>query len=281
MEAVHLPSLLPPLVLVAVFVAEQFWPVARRPGWCDYGFNILIALSTGLLAMPIGAAAATWSGALRTRLPWQPSSFSFSDIAALPLAGPVLEAIALIFVPLLLHDAWFYWAHRMEHRVAFLWEFHKLHHSDELLNASTFARDHFLQAAWIAFFPPFTLGLVFDLGTVETGRAATYSMLFLSQQSMLYHSALRLRLPRLDRILVTPQVHRIHHSRDPRHCDCNFADVFPLFDIVFGTYRRPARDEFPATGLGPDYPAPRSLWRAQAGPAAAALRTLLPRAPAR
>ena len=46
-------------------------------------------------------------------------------------------------VPLLLHDAWFYWAHRIEHRVPLLWEFHKLHHSDELMNASTFARDKF------------------------------------------------------------------------------------------------------------------------------------------
>jgi len=48
-----------------------------------------------------------------------------------------------------------------------------------------------------------------------------------------------------------------------------FADALPIFDLVFGTYYRPRREEFPATGLGPDFPAPRSLLSAQFGPLAA------------
>jgi len=58
----------------------------------------------------------------------------------------------------------------------------------------------------------------------------------------------------LDRIIVTPQVHRIHHSVDPSHYNRNFADALPLFDILFGTYYRPQAQEFAATG-----PARRSL----------------------
>ena len=174
-----LPNLLiVPLLLVPYMIAERFWPVERAPGWRDYGLNMLIFASTAFLVLPAGIAAGMWSAGLRGLLPWQPIAFSFEEIGRIPVAGPVLEILALIVVPLLLHDAWFYWAHRIEHRVPFLWEFHKLHHSDELMNASTFARDHFLQAAWIAFFPAFTLGLVFDLSVVESGRAATYSMLF-------------------------------------------------------------------------------------------------------
>ena len=83
---------------------------------------------------------------------------------------------------------------------------------------------------------------------------------------MFYHSAIRVRLSWLDRMLVTPQVHRIHHSVDAEHYNRNFADVLPTLDIVFGTYDRPEREAFPAAGLGPDFPAPRSLVSAQFGP---------------
>jgi len=172
----------------------------------------------------------------------------------------------MIFVPLVLHDLWFYWAHRLEHRVPLLWAFHKLYHSDELMNTSTWARDHFLQAAWTAFFPAFTLGLIFDLRLADAGKAALYSNLFLMAMSLFYHSAIRAQLPWLDRILVTPQVHRIHHAVDPAYHNRNFADALPIMDILFGTYHRPAKNEFPQTGLGPDFPAPRSIWSAQFGP---------------
>ena len=94
----------------------------------------------------------------------------------------------MITVPLTLHDTWFYWAHRLEHRVPLLWEFHKIHHSDENMNASTYERDHFLQTAFRGFFSVFTLGLIFDLDLREAGQAAFYSSVVLSVWSMFYHS---------------------------------------------------------------------------------------------
>jgi sterol desaturase/sphingolipid hydroxylase (fatty acid hydroxylase superfamily) len=268
-----------PLPLVPFFVAEQLRPVERRPSWRDYGLNVLISMSTAVLALPAGVAAGLWSARLREILPWPLPGLSLAGIGSLPCAGASLETLALTFIPLVVHDAWFYWAHRIEHRVPFLWEFHKLHHSDELMNASTFARDHFLQAVWITLFPVFTMGLVLDLSPIQSGKAALYSSLFLTLQSMLYHSAIRIRLRWLDRVLVTPQVHRIHHSPDPNHYNRNFSDSLPLFDILFGTYHRPGRDEFPSTGLGATQPVPRSLWVAQVAPVRAALRTLAARQP--
>ena len=85
----------------------------------------------------------------------------------------------MIFVPLFLHDFWFYWSHRIEHKVPVLWAFHRLHHSDERMNTSTWARDHFLQNAWRAFFSVFTLGMIVDLDLTEAGKAALYSNMFL------------------------------------------------------------------------------------------------------
>ncbi len=85
---------------------------------------------------------------------------------------------------------------------------------------------------------------------------------------MFYHSAIRVKLPWLDRILVTPRVHRIYHSADTKHYNTHF--TLPIFDIVFGTYRRPIRNEFAAAGLGAEFPAPRSIWSAPFGPLLAA-----------
>ena len=267
-----------PLLMVPFIVAEQIWPAERRPGWRDYGINLLIAASTIYLAMPAAVAAGLAAEALRPALPWQPFALSYDSIGAVAGAGPALRIAAMILIPLVLHDLWFYWAHRIEHRVGFLWEFHKLHHSDPVMNCSTFGRDHFLQAVWIAVFPAFTLGLLFDIGAAQAGEAGACSTLAVTLLSMFYHSAIRVRLPWLDRVIVTPQVHRIHHSADPAHHDRNFADVFPLMDILFGTYHRPARDAFNATGLGSAGDRHATIWQAQAGPVRKALRLALRRA---
>lgn len=129
-------------------------------------------------------------------------------------------------------------------------------------NASTYGRDHFLQTAWRTFFSMFTLGLIFDLEMKDAEQAALVFSVFLVMLSQFYHSATRIRVPWLDRVLVTPQVHRIHHSVEAVHRDKNFADGLPLFDIVFGTYWRPHADEFPETGVS-GCEAPANWWRAQ------------------
>lgn len=266
------------LPLIPFILVEQLRPVGQAPRVRDYGMNILIGLSTAYLSLPLGLLAGLWSGRLRHMLPWNPLSFTFDSIGALPRVGPSLEILAMILVPLILHDLWFYWVHRIEHKIQVFWMFHRIHHSDERMNSATYARDHFLQNGLLrAFFPVFTLGLFVDLDLSQAGKAAFYSTMFLVLLSMFYHSAIRVRIPWLDRILVTPQVHRIHHSTDPEHYNRNFADALPIFDILFGTYHRPSEGEFPATGLGPKFPAPRSIWAAQFGPVWAAVKTLAPK----
>jgi sterol desaturase/sphingolipid hydroxylase (fatty acid hydroxylase superfamily) len=250
--------------LLPFIIAEQARPLGPRPRWCDYALNIVISLSTSLLTVPVGIAAGLCSARLHPLLSWKPWS-AFHSLGHVPVVGAGFEMVATVLLSVFLHDLWFYWAHRLQHKVPFLWEVHKIHHSDERMNCSTFARDHFLQAAWTRFFPIFTLGLLFDLDPRAAGTAAFYTNAFLVLWTMFSHSAIRVRLPWLDRVLVTPQVHRIHHSRDRAHFDTNFADALPVFDILFGTYRRPRRDEFPATGVA-GFPAPRSPWAAQLGP---------------
>jgi sterol desaturase/sphingolipid hydroxylase (fatty acid hydroxylase superfamily) len=263
------------LAMIPFIIAERIWPVGQAPRFRDYGANILISLSTAYLSLPLGIAAGLWSAHLRHVLPWRPFSFTFDNIGAIPVVGSALELIAMTLVPLVIHDTWTYFSHRLEHRVPLLWAFHKIHHSDEHMNTSTWARDHFLQASWRTFFSVFTLGLIVDLDLSDAGKAALYSSVFLMCLSMFYHSAIRVQLPWLDHVFVTPQLHRVHHGSDPEYHNKNFADALPIFDILFGTYYRPRKDEFPATGLGSEFPAPKSLWAAQFGPLTAVVRTFL------
>ena len=62
------------------------------------------------------------------------------------------------------------------------------------------------------------------------------------------HSNIKINLGPLERLIVTPQYHRIHHSRLPEHVDRNFSDRLVLWDQVFGTAHF-ARDSFPPTGV--------------------------------
>lgn len=253
-----------PVMLLPFALLERRFFVARAPALRDYLFNLAINISSLALAAPFGLLAAEGAAALRGLGLWPTLAISFADVGiGVPGVDEGLRVAAMIVLPLLIHDCWFYWSHRLEHALPWLWAFHRLHHSDPNMNASTFCRDHVGQNIWRGFFSMFTLGLVFDLELKDAAQAALLSNLFLGLWSQFYHSALLIQLPWLDRVLVTPQVHRIHHSALPEHRDKNFADVFPVFDIVFGTYAPPMRHQFPATGLGDGSEPPRQWWRAQ------------------
>ena len=93
------------LPMIPFIIAEQRWPVGEAPRWREYGTNVLISLSTAFLSLPLGIAAGLWSGQLRHLLPWKPISFRFHSIGAVPVVGPVLEILAMIFVPLIIRLA--------------------------------------------------------------------------------------------------------------------------------------------------------------------------------
>ena len=264
------------VMVIPFIVVERFRPVGAPPPWRLYGLNGLIALITYAIAPIVAIFAATVADRLRPILPWHTIEITFSDIRTGNAAiDPPLQLAAMILIPMLLHDTWFYWAHRLEHKIPLLWRFHRLHHSDPAMNATTYMRDHFLQQVYRSFFSMFTIGLIFDLDLRQAQQAALYSGIVSGLLSAFYHSAIRVRVSWLDRIVVTPQVHRIHHSIEPAHYNKNFADNFPIFDIVFGTYQTTRADEFPPTGLA-DW-CPRNIWVAQIEPVVSASRMLLRR----
>ena len=172
-------------------------------------------------------------------------AFRFLPSAPRQLAyeGPLTSA-ARAFAIIFIIDFLYYWYHRLQHKVHALWMIHELHHSEGEMNIFTSYRTYWLEypiQAVVITAPAFYL---VGLETAALAIVVTVSTLFL----MSSHSNIRLSLGPLTPVLVGPQLQRIHHSRLLEHRDQNFAQVFPIFDILFGTYYRPAPDEYPPTG---------------------------------
>ena len=155
------------------------------------------------------------------------------------------ERCISIIIYLLSVDFFYYWFHRLQHQNAFMWGLHKFHHSDVSLNVTSTQRVHWLEEPFIMVFIMLPVGVLFHIAPQVLGMLAFIELLWLQ----FIHMNLRVGFGILAPILVGPQHHRIHHSTCTEHLEKNFALFFPLWDILFGTYYRPRKGEFPSTGL--------------------------------
>jgi len=176
---------------------------------------------------------------------------------------------------LLSRDLLDYFVHRAQHRIPILWAMHSLHHSDETFNVSTGWRHFWLVSMLkvVAVYP--LLGIVFDAPLAILNTAAALYLL----NHAWAHLNIRHSLGRWTLWVMNPQYHRLHHSVEREHWNCNFADLFPVIDVIFGTACLPRSDEYPATGLAPsDRPATlidAILWPLRSGPELSRRRTPL------
>jgi hypothetical protein len=155
-----------------------------------------------------------------------------------------LQAVEMI----LLSDFLIYWGHRLQHRVPLLWRFHSIHHSAEHLDWLAAHREHPLDTVYtvgLINLPAFLLG--FPLETLA-GLIA-----FRGIWAIYIHSNVRLPIGPLRWFIGAPELHHWHHDR-ARDAG-NYANISPLMDIAFGTYRCP--DHEPES-FGIHEPIPRS-----------------------
>ena len=160
---------------------------------------------------------------------------------------------------LLLFDLAIYLQHVMFHAVPALWRLHRMHHADLEFDVTTGLRFHPLEilismgiklALVMVFGPPAIAVLVFEI--------------LLNGTSMFSHSNIRLPLG-LDRILrlivVTPDMHRVHHSIHPQETNSNFGFNLPWWDRLLGTYRAHPREDHEGMTIGIEqFRTPRDLW---------------------
>jgi len=159
--------------------------------------------------------------------------------------GNLVLAFALAAAWLAVRDFFYYWLHRLQHASKWLWAEHMLHHSDEHLNITTSVRHHWLEMPLNALCVTAPMMLLFRPPLITVPIAFFLTSLV----SYLIHLNVRLSFGRFSWVLAGPQTHRVHHSRLPGHCDKNFAQFFPLWDVIFRTYYHPQSDEYPASGL--------------------------------
>src|SRR5436190_11152818 len=210
-------------VFVALFLLERFLPLRRR---CSSLLPRVI-LNLIISAAAFAVAAILVRPAAITTLNWATQKpFGLVHLIALP---PALGFIASF----LLMDLTFYWWHLANHRIGFLWRFHNVHHIDPDLDVSTGFRFHFGEVTMSA---AFRVVQVLFIG-ISMPAFAVYELVF-QANTLFHHSNLRLpiRLERLlNKVLVTPRMHGIHHSQVQREMNSNFGVVFWWWDKLHRT----------------------------------------------
>lgn len=176
-----------------------------------------------------------------------------------------------VVASMLLLDLAIYLQHVMFHAVPLLWRLHRMHHTDLEIDLTTGARFHPLEIV---------LSLLLKFGViVALGAPAVAVLLFevlLNATAMFNHA--NARLPRrLDAVLrwllVTPDMHRVHHSWHPDETNSNFGFNLPWWDRLFGTYRAQPRDGHMGMTIGinqfrdpRELRLDRMLWQPMRGP---------------
>lgn len=129
-----------------------------------------------------------------------------------------------------------YWFHRLSHLAPVLWRFHRVHHSDASMDSSTYFRAHPIETLFWFGSAPIVAAGIFGLDLLVIG----FYFLVITPFLVIEHS--NLRFPSwLDKtvglVITTPNLHKIHHDQNQHFTDSNFADIFILWDRIFGTFK--------------------------------------------
>ena len=143
--------------------------------------------------------------------------------------GTSVGVVVLCFV---LDDLRYYWVHRFGHRVRWVWASHVNHHSSQHYNLTTALRQ-----TWTG---TFTLMMVVRAPLILLGFHPAM-VLFVGGLNLIYqfwiHTEAIGRMPRwFEAVMNTPSHHRVHHGRNARYLDANYAGVFIIWDKMFGTF---------------------------------------------
>jgi len=201
------------------------FPAGALVGWMLVSTNQVSRQATSLLGWALGPSA------------------------AIPLRPDVLGIV--VTVTLFLAYELAYWLdHYLSHKVPFLWEFHKVHHTAQVLTPLTIFRVHPVDSlvfaniiALVVGATGGTLQYVFGASAAPFALSGTNVILlaFFCVTLHLQHSHLWISFTgALGRILLSPAHHQIHHSADPLHFNTNLGCCLSVFDWLFGTLHMPA-----------------------------------------
>jgi sterol desaturase/sphingolipid hydroxylase (fatty acid hydroxylase superfamily) len=208
---------------------ERLFPLHRAWNAPPDRLDLVLVVANRLVDVAVVVATLALVGRLHGLLPiW-------------PVRAPLVAQAAL---GLALAEGVRYLLHRLSHRPGLLWRIHRTHHRPRRMYTLNGPRLHPANQLWMAVanaVPMLLLGA--ELGAVVL--AANITVFFV----LLQHANLRLRFDGWNRLLATPDVHRLHHARGAARA-VNLGIVLLAFDILGGTYRPPA--PVAADGIGLD-----------------------------
>jgi sterol desaturase/sphingolipid hydroxylase (fatty acid hydroxylase superfamily) len=242
-------KLVVPVVLLALFWGWETW----RPFFGhreDRGrhavHNLAIAVfNTVILGLVFGYVTALVAG-------WAEEN-QYGLLHALGLGGPPRFVLALVLL-----DGWMYVWHRANHSIPLLWRFHRMHHSDRHMDVTTATRFHLGEHVGSAVL---RLGLIPLLG-FQVWNLVVYDTLVIAITQ--FHHA-DISIGRWDRwlrwVIVTPNMHKVHHSDWQPETDSNYSTVLSLWDRLFRSLRMRFDPKTLVFGLG-EFAGPRwqSWW---------------------
>lgn len=187
---------------------------------------------------------------------------TFGAMPRAPLPGFVSRSIITV-VLFLAYELGYWLNHYLSHRIAFLWEFHKVHHSATVLTPLTNFRVHPIYMCVFLNILAVTVGLANGVGVYLLGQPVSQYGLsetniilvfFIYGYVHLQHSQLWISLTGwLGHLFMSPAHHQIHHSRNPAHFNKNMGSCLALWDWMFGTLYVPSAErEALDFGVEPD-----------------------------
>lgn len=223
------PNIYIPVGLVGLFLVlfglERLMPLRphTRALWGRLLLNGCVTALAFVSATVFVQPAINWAMQLNTERP-------FGLIHLVDLPAP----LRVILTFLLMDLAFYYW-HVANHKVPWLWRFHNVHHIDPDLDVSTGFRFHFGEIALSAVFRIIQISVI----GISGWTFLVYEIVF-QANTLFHHSNVRLRIGierPLNRLLVTPRMHAIHHSQVRNETNSNFGVVLPWWDWLHRTVR--------------------------------------------
>lgn len=148
-----------------------------------------------------------------------------------------LPIVVQFFLAVLVADLGQYWLHRLYHVVPWLWRVHAVHHSSTAMDWLAGSRVHFVEILLTrtgVLLPLMLLGFA--------PQALNAYVILVGVQAVLAHANVRINGGWLDYVLVLPRYHHWHHARHPDYIYKNYAIHLPLVDMLFGTFKLPAKE---------------------------------------
>jgi len=212
-------------VLLCIFILEGLFPhyPGRTARLRHAAPHVLTALLNGLVKWGV------LSGLTITAIAWgEGRSLGLARLLPFTYAARTAAVLALF-------DLWVFLWHRANHRVRFLSLFHRAHHSDTAMDCTTALRFHpgeLILSAFIRLPAVLLLGLTFP-------QLCLYELVL--NLSILFHHS-NLAVPKawdraLSALIVTPDMHRVHHSTEAAETNSNFSSVLSVWDRLAGTFR--------------------------------------------